>query len=162
MTTLVFGGTGFIGRRTIPKLVQAGEQVVVMDLNPASADYSAYGDAVRVTSGNITSFEDVIKAVMDAKPDRIMNLAYLLGSGEDTPHFSLGINILGMDNCFEAARLCGVNRVTYASSIAVSGLQTNFGDRMTNEDDAMHGTASTPSTRCSTSTRPPSTTASTA
>ena len=46
MTTLVFGGTGFIGRRTIPKLVQAGEQVVVMDLNPASADYSAYGDAV--------------------------------------------------------------------------------------------------------------------
>ena len=33
MTTLVFGGTGFIGRRTIPKLVQAGEQVVVMDLN---------------------------------------------------------------------------------------------------------------------------------
>ena len=41
MTTLVFGGTGFIGRRTIPKLVQAGEQVVVMDLNPASADYSA-------------------------------------------------------------------------------------------------------------------------
>ena len=44
-----------------------------------------------------------------------------------------------MDNCFEAARLCGVNRVTYASSIAVSGLQTNFGDRMTNEDDAMHG-----------------------
>ena len=140
MTTLVFGGTGFIGRRTIPRLVQAGEQVVVMDLNPASADYSALGDAVRVTSGNITSFEDVIKAVMDAKPDRIMNLAYLLGSGEDTPHFSLGINILGMDNCFDAARLCGVNRVTYASSIAVSGLQTNFGDRMTNEDDAQYGT----------------------
>ena len=140
MTTLVFGGTGFIGRRTIPRLVQHGEQVVVMDLNPASADYSALGDSVRVVPGDVTSFEDVIKAVMDAQPDRIMNLAYLLGSGEDTPHFSLRINILGMDNVFEAARLCGVQRVTYASSIAVSGLQTNFGDRMTTEDDAMFGT----------------------
>jgi nucleoside-diphosphate-sugar epimerase len=50
------------------------------------------------------------------------------------------LNVMGMDNVFEAARLCGVKRITYASSIAVSGLQTNFGDRMTNEDDAMYGT----------------------
>jgi nucleoside-diphosphate-sugar epimerase len=140
MTTLVFGGTGFIGRRTIPRLVQRGEQVVVMDINPTTANFSEQGDAVRVVAGDITNFEDVIKAIMDAKPERIMNLAYLLGSGEDTPHFTMRLNIMGMDNCFEAARLCGVNRITYASSIAVSGLQTNFGDRMTNEDDAMHGT----------------------
>lgn len=140
MTTLVFGGTGFIGRRAIPLLVERGQEVVVVVLNPSSADYSAYGGAVRVMGGDITSFEDVIKAIMAVQPDRIMNLAYLLGSGEDTPHFSLRINILGMDNVFEAARLCGVNRITYASSIAVSGLQTNFGDRETTEDDAMFGT----------------------
>ena len=140
MTTLVFGGTGFIGRRTIPRLVQRGEQVVVVDINPATANFSEHGDAVRVVAGDVTNFEDVIKTIMEAKPDRIMNLAYLLGSGEDTPHFTLRLNILGMDNCFEAARLCGVNRITYASSIAVSGLQTNFGDRMTTEDDHMYGT----------------------
>jgi len=33
----------------------------------------------------ITEFEAVVKAVLAAKPDRIMNLAYLLGSGDDTP-----------------------------------------------------------------------------
>jgi nucleoside-diphosphate-sugar epimerase len=140
MTTLVFGGTGFIGRRTIPRLVGRGEQVVVVDINPTSANFSELGDAVRVIAGDITSFEDVIKAIMEAKPDRIMNLAYLLGSGEDTPHFTMRLNIMGMDNVFEAARLCGVNRITYASSIAVSGLQTKFGDSMTNEEDAMYGT----------------------
>lgn len=140
MTTLVFGGTGFIGRRTIPRLVQRGEQVVVVDINPTTANFSEHGDAVRVIAGDITNFEDVIKAIMDTKPDRIMNLAYLLGSGEDTPHFTMRLNIMGMDNVFEAARLCGVNRITYASSIAVSGLQTNFGDRMTTEEDAMYGT----------------------
>ena len=98
MTTLIFGGTGFIGRRTIPRLVNRGEDVVVMDLNTSAADFSEYGDAVKLVQGDVTNFEDVIKAVISSKPYRIMNLAYLLGSGEDTPHFSLRVNILGMDN----------------------------------------------------------------
>ena len=49
------------------------------------------------------------------------------------------LNILGMDNCFEAGRLLGVNRIVYASSVAVSGQQSNFGDRAINEDEATYG-----------------------
>ena len=49
------------------------------------------------------------------------------------------LNVLGMDNCFEAARLCGVQRVVYASSVAVSGLQKHYGERLVNEDDLRHG-----------------------
>ena len=52
---------------------------------------------------------------------------------------AIKLNVLGMDNCFEAARLCGVQRVVYASSIAVSGLQKHFGERPVNEDDPKHG-----------------------
>ena len=141
MTTLVLGGTGFIGKRAVPRLVQRGEKVVVMDINPGAADFSEFGDTVDVLRGDIMQFQDVVTAIMHAKPDRIMNLAYLLGSGDDTPHFTMKLNILGMDNCFEAARIAGVNRVTYASSIAVSGQQSNFGDRTINEDDPMHGTS---------------------
>jgi len=44
-----------------------------------------------------------------------------------------------MDNCFEAARLCGVQRVVYASSVAVSGLQKHYGERLVNEDEPRHG-----------------------
>jgi nucleoside-diphosphate-sugar epimerase len=44
-----------------------------------------------------------------------------------------------MDNCFEAARLSGVNRVAYASSLAVSGEQKFYGDRIVAEDDFRHG-----------------------
>jgi nucleoside-diphosphate-sugar epimerase len=44
-----------------------------------------------------------------------------------------------MDNCFEASRLCGVNRVAYASSLAVSGEQHFYGDRVVTEDDFRHG-----------------------
>jgi nucleoside-diphosphate-sugar epimerase len=85
----------------------------------------------------------VVKAILETKPDRIINLAYLLPvvGTEDRPHFDTRLNIMGMDNCFEAARVCGVNRVVYASSIAVSGQQSSFGDRETNEDDPMYGTS---------------------
>jgi len=82
-----------------------------------------------------------MRVTIETNPSRILNLAYLLGSGEDQPHFAMKLNILGMDNCFEAARLCGVKRVVYASSVAVSGLQKHFGDRLANEDDATYGTS---------------------
>ena len=141
MTTLVLGGTGFIGKRAVPRLVQRGEKVVVMDINPGAADFSEFGDQVEVMRGDIMQFQDVVTAILHAKPDRIMNLAYLLGSGDDTPHFTMKLNVLGMDNCFEAARISGVDRVTYASSIAVSGQQSNFGDRTIDEDEPMYGTS---------------------
>ena len=49
------------------------------------------------------------------------------------------LNVLGMDNCFEAARLCGVQRVVYASSLAVSGQQKHFGERLVHEEDLKYG-----------------------
>jgi nucleoside-diphosphate-sugar epimerase len=51
------------------------------------------------------------------------------------------LDVLGMDNCFEAARLGGVKRVVYASSLAVSGEQRHFGERLVTEDDPMYGTS---------------------
>src|SRR5437588_4191770 len=73
-----------------------------------------------------------------AKPSCVIHLAYGLGS-EHPPRVAFKLNILGMDNCFEAARLAGVNRVAYASSLAVSGEQKFYGDRMVTEEDFRHG-----------------------
>ena len=114
-----------------------------MDINPRSDQLSGMGERLKVMYGDVTSFEDVVKAILESRPGRIINLAYLLPvvGTEDRPHFDTRLNIMGMDNCFEAARVCGVNRVVYASSIAVSGQQSSFGDRETNEDDLMYGTS---------------------
>ena len=141
MAILVIGGTGFIGPRAIRRLIERGEEVVCMDINPRSDQLSGMGERLKVMYGDVTSFEDVVKAILESRPDRIINLAYLLPvvGTEDRPHFDTRLNIMGMDNCFEAARVCGVNRVVYASSIAVSGQQSSFGDRETNEDDQMYG-----------------------
>ena len=141
MTVLVLGGAGFIGPRVIRKLVERGEQVYATDINPLPHIPGVEPDAIRSARVDITDFEQVTRAIVDSEPDRIINLAYLLGGGEGNPHHQMRLNILGMDNSFEAARLLGINRVVYASSVAVSGQQSNFGERLANEDDAVHGTS---------------------
>jgi nucleoside-diphosphate-sugar epimerase len=138
MSILVIGGTGFIGRRLVPLLAQRGEEIVCMDINPATANYEGFGKQVRVVRGDISQFDDVMATMVEAKPERVVNLAYFLGS-EYPPRVAFKLNILGMDNCFEAARLCNVRRVAYASSLAVSGEQHFYGDRIVNEDDFRHG-----------------------
>src|SRR6202035_2264862 len=72
------------------------------------------------------------------KPRRIITLAYYIGS-DLPPRVAFKLNILGMDNCFEAARLAGCNRVVYASSLAVSGEQKHYGERIVDETDFRHG-----------------------
>ena len=138
MSILVIGGTGFIGRRLIPLLAQRGEEIVCMDINPATANYQGLGKQVRVVRGDVSQFDDVMATMVEAKPERVVNLAYFLGS-EYPPRVAFKLNILGMDNCFEAARLAGVRRVAYASSLAVSGEQHFYGDRTVTEDDFRHG-----------------------
>ena len=141
MSILVVGATGFIGPRLIRKLIARGETVVGMDLNPGAAAFADVPIGAPVVRGDVTQFEDVMRTVLDVKPERLINLAYGLGMGEGNPHQVMRLDILGMDNCFEAARLGGVKRVVYASSIAVSGQQKNFGDRLATEDDPVHGTS---------------------
>jgi nucleoside-diphosphate-sugar epimerase len=141
MSILVIGATGFIGPRLIRKLVARGESVVGMDLNPGAATFGGVPIGAPVVRGDVTQFEDVMRTVLDVKPERVINLAYGLGAGEGNPHQVMRLDILGMDNCFEAARLAGVKRVVYASSIAVSGQQSHFGDRLVNEDDPVYGTS---------------------
>jgi nucleoside-diphosphate-sugar epimerase len=141
MSVLVIGATGFIGPRLIRRLVARGESVVGMDLNPGAAAFGDVPIGAPVLRGDVTQFEDVMRTILDVKPDRVINLAYGLGAGEGNPHQVMRLDILGMDNVFEACRLAGVKRVVYASSIAVSGQQSHFGDRLVNEDDAVHGTS---------------------
>ena len=141
MSILVIGGTGFIGPRLIRKLVARGEDVVCMDINPGGGALADVPLRAPVLRGDVTRFEDVMRAVLEVKPERLINLAYGLGAGEGNPHQVFLLDVLGMDNCFEAARLAGVRRIVYASSIAVSGQQSHFGDRLANEDDPTYGTS---------------------
>ena len=137
MAILVIGGTGFIGIRVIPRLIALGQSVVCMDINPAAPSLTDLGDKVSVIRGDVTRFDEVIAVMREAKADRVLNLSYNLGP-DLPPHRATRLNIVGMDNCFEAARILGVRHTVFASSLAVSGQQSHYGERLVTEDDAPH------------------------
>lgn len=141
MSILIIGATGFIGARLAERLVNKGEKVICFDLYPVPGKVSHLGDQAKVIVGDITRIEDIIAVIREFQVERIVNLAYMLGSeSEANPHMAMRINVMGMNNVFEAARLMGINRVVYASSIAVYGLQSSFGERPVLETDDCHPT----------------------
>ena len=138
MAVLIIGGTGFIGYRLARLLVGRGQKVICMDINPTAHSFADMGDQVAVMRGDVTQFDDVMAVMHKVQPERVVNLSYLLGSFH-APRVAMKLNILGMDNCFEAARICGVKHTMYASSLAVNGAQSNFGDRPVTEGDLVYG-----------------------
>ena len=139
MSILVIGGAGFIGRRMIPVLAAAGHEVTCMDIDVAGAStaFAHVGDKVKVVRGDVTQFDDVIGAIQEFRADRVVNLSYFIG--DLAPHVAFKLDIQGMDNCFEAARRSGVKHTVFASSVAVTGQQTEFGERLVDETDERRG-----------------------
>jgi len=137
MSIFVIGGTGFIGIRVIPLLIARGETVVCMDINPNAPALAGLGDKVSIVRGDVTQFDDVIGVMEASKADRVINLSYNLGQ-DLPPHKATKLNIIGMDNCFEAARILGVKHTVFASSLAVNGQQSHYGERPVTEDDYKH------------------------
>jgi len=139
MSILVIGGAGFIGRRMIPVLAAAGHEVTCMDIDVAGAStaFAHLGDKIKVVRGDVTQFDDVIGAIQEFRADRVVNLSYFIG--DLAPHVAFKLDIQGMDNCFEAARRSGVKHTVFASSVAVTGQQTEFGERLVDETDERRG-----------------------
>ena len=137
MAIFVIGGTGFIGIRVIPLLVARGETVVCMDINPNAPTLAGLGDKVTIVRGDVTQYDDVISAMAGSKAERVINLSYNLGQ-DLPPHRATKLNIVGMDNCFEAARILNVKHTVFASSLAVNGQQSHYGDRAVTEEDYKH------------------------
>ena len=141
MTILVLGGTGLIGSRLTGCLIRQGRRVICFDLYPDHRRV-AHLDNVEVVVGDVTRIEDVLAAIREFGVERIINLAYILPpESEEKLQLAMRVNQMGMNNVFEAARLMGVKRVVYASSIAVYGLQSSFGDRPVTEEDDCHPTS---------------------
>ncbi len=136
MSIMVTGGAGFIGNRIVRKLVERNEEVVCFDMAPPRGNLQPYLDQIKVYRGDITQLPHLLEAANQHQVHKIIHMAALLPPDtEERVHFGMQVNIQGTNNVFEAARWTGVQRVVYASSIAVYGVQDTFGDRPVNEDD---------------------------
>jgi nucleoside-diphosphate-sugar epimerase len=127
MSILVTGGSGAIGTKIIKRLSDLGEETISFQRSKPSEGY--FPKTTKVVQGDVTHFEEVIACIKEFNVTKIIHLAFAMAPEcEARPYHSTVINVLGGNNIFEAARLCGIERVVCASSLAYYGPQSNYGD----------------------------------
>ncbi|HEY3154534.1 MAG TPA: NAD(P)-dependent oxidoreductase [Candidatus Binatia bacterium] len=129
MKILVVGGSGYIGRHVVKNLANQGAEVIAFDLVPAAANWIVPG--VPFIRGDMTNLEEIMGAIVDHGVQRIVALGYFM-----TPLLApecrdllkaARVNILGITNLFEAARLARIKRVIFASTVGTFGYQDGYG-----------------------------------
>lgn len=137
MAILITGGTGFLGRHLTRHLLQSGEKdLVLLDSNPNLAAVADVAAQVKVVTGDVQEPTALIDTIKKYNIEGIIHLAYLLGTGGmRNPLPSIRVNCIGTTHVFEAARLTGLTRIVYMSSVAVYPMRTTLTGPELSEDD---------------------------
>lgn len=123
MKVLITGGAGFIGSHLADRLLERGDEVLVID-NYATArrDSLAPRDALKVVEGTIVDRALVNDAFSSFAPDVV---AHAAASYKDPDEWSedAATNATGTANVVRAAEAGGVERLVYFQTALCYGLQ---------------------------------------
>jgi UDP-glucose 4-epimerase len=142
-TTLITGGTGFIGSYVAQEFVNEGHEVIAYDLSTDTRILEQLGVASEVTvrRGDVTDPTDVIRAIRETGTTHVVHLAALLTTtARENPRLAHEVNIGGTNTVFEAARILDdqIERVAWASSAAVFAPPANYDHGWVTEDDLVY------------------------
>jgi nucleoside-diphosphate-sugar epimerase len=152
-STLVSGGTGFVGRFIVENLLTAGHEVTVMGRTEPSADFFSrpvhfIEGALDPDADHSAAFSGVaffVHAAFDHVPGK-----YRGGDGADAAGFR-SRNHDGSIALFRTARVAGVNRAVFLSSRAVYGNQPAgaiLTEETTPRPDSLYGEVKLATERC--------------
>jgi len=135
MGYLITGGSGCVGSYVIRDLLTRGERVINYDFNPQQdilrqvVAPEGLSELVSVT-GDVTDLSDLARTIKDHKVDVVLHLASLqIPASNANPPLAARINVGGLINVLEAARILDVRKVVWSSSIAVFGPAEEYGNR---------------------------------
>jgi nucleoside-diphosphate-sugar epimerase len=139
---VVTGGEGFIGRHVRSALLAAGKDVISLDRihpGPSGREQNYQCDLT-----NTQRLKDILAST--ARP--IAGIAHLASTlrtaSEKDPYNATEVNILGTLNILEAARIFGVARVVFASSVSIygsKGAQDDISEADSTAPEDMYGAA---------------------
>ena len=146
MTFLVTGGTGFIGKRVVAKLLSKNIQVVATDINIDNEqnDFEKYLDSKNISTKGLElreldmSSKENLKSIFDDfQFTNIIACGYQMSNLIDNnPIKGSEVNIVGMTNLFQAVLDYKIKRMVFPSSQSVYGTTSKlFDDQPVKEDD---------------------------
>ena len=151
MATLVTGGTGFVGANIVRELARAGHEVVSYDVAPADElvrqFVAEWEGGITFVQGDIRDREGVAGLANSHVIDKVIHAATYTVNQRDLEvergRDVIGINVEGLANVLELARIAGVRRFVYVSSGAAYGLAAGtdqtYSEDMPAAPDSMYG-----------------------
>ena len=129
MTTLITGGTGFIGAEIVRMLIEAGEGPIhVAQRSPDLGRLTDLADQVVLHHLDLSNLDEIDEVIGSIKPTRFFHFgAMLTGPGEQDPQALLQANAVGFIQTIEAARQAGTEQFIFASSIGTYGRDLGSG-----------------------------------
>ena len=140
MTYLVTGGFGCIGSYVIRDLLEAGEQVIVYDLAydltiPEMVLNEDQINQITFVGGDIVDLPNILQTIKKNDIDRIIHLAsWQVPACQANPPLALKIVSEGTVNIFEAARVFGIERTVWASTVGVFGSPDDYNHQQVKND----------------------------
>jgi UDP-glucose 4-epimerase len=119
---LVTGGAGFIGSHLVKRLLEGGDEVIVIDnLSRGNKLDRTILDSITLVKGDVREYATLREYAVGC--DLIYHFAAVLGVDivADNPIETMETEIIGMKNVVEAAIYHGVKKVLYASTSGVYG-----------------------------------------
>jgi len=142
MTKLITGGTGYIGAELAHLLVDQGQEVVLFDIAINRHRIHDIESKVSIVQGDLGNWAEVLNVVKDNNIIEIYHLGSMLTyMSELNPWASFRSNVIGTYNVLEAARLFGVQKVMFASTLGTFGLEMDevITDRSLQRPVSMYG-----------------------
>ena len=129
MTTLITGGTGFIGAEIARMLIEAGDGPIhVAQRSSELGRLSDLADHVELHHLDLSDLDEIDQVIGAVKPTRFFHFgAILTGPGEKDPQTLLQANAVGFIKVIEAARQAGTEQLIFASSIGTYGRDLEAG-----------------------------------
>jgi len=120
MTVLVAGGSGFVGSHLVRALLNNGEKVVILDRTSNARLIEDIAGQVKFVRGDASNLFDVLHAIKDNAVSDVYHLIALLADeSQQQPLRAFKVNTESTLNFLEAARILGLRRIVFASSVAV-------------------------------------------
>ena len=118
MKAFVTGGSGFLGRRLISKLIEQGHSVNALARSTQSAA-ALLGLGAKVTMGDITNRDSLVEGMNGA--DVVFHLAAHRGTASHEWRTAELVNVSGTRNVLSTAHDLGIPRIIFTSTIEVFG-----------------------------------------
>jgi len=115
MKILVTGGTGYVGGRLVPKLLEAGHDVRVVAREPHRLDGVPWRDAVEIVRGDLLVPDDVEAAV--AGQEALYYLVHSMSSAGDFEELERRV----ANTIAQKAHAAGVQRIVYLGGLHPEG-----------------------------------------